>query len=87
MLRVSLRNLQMHTLRLLLTIAAVTIGVAFISGTFVLSDTMNKAFDELYTGLSGDTDVVVRRGPAPDHAPSAYRRTANRLARAASRVG
>ena len=60
MLRVSLRNLQMHTLRLLLTIAAVTIGVAFISGTFVLSDTMNKAFDELYTGLSGDTDVVVR---------------------------
>lgn len=60
MLRVSLRNLQMHTLRLLLTIAAVTIGVAFISGTFVLSDTMSKAFDELYTGLSGDTDVVVR---------------------------
>jgi hypothetical protein len=34
-----------------------------------------------------DTDVVVRRAPAPDHAPSAYRRTANRLARAASRVG
>ena len=60
MLRVSLRTLQMHTLRLLLTIAAVTIGVAFISGTFVLSDTMSKAFDELYSGLSGDTDLVVR---------------------------
>lgn len=60
MLRVSLRNLLSHKLRLLLTVAAVTIGVAFVSGTFVLSDTMNKAFDELYAGITGNTDVVVR---------------------------
>ncbi|USQ78083.1 ABC transporter permease [Ornithinimicrobium cryptoxanthini] len=66
MLRVSLRNLLSHKLRLLLTVAAVTIGVAFVSGTFVLSDTMNKAFDELFSGIRGNTDVVVRSASAYD---------------------
>ncbi len=60
MLKVSLRNLLVNKLRLLLTIGAVTVGVTFVSGTFVLSDTMVKAFDELYTGLTSGTDVVVR---------------------------
>ena len=60
MLRVSLRNLLVNKLRLLLTIAAVTVGVTFVSGTFVLSDTMVKAFDELYAGLTSGTDVVVK---------------------------
>lgn len=60
MLRVSLRNLLLNKLRLFLTITAVTVGVTFVSGTFVLSDTMVKAFDELYAGLTSGTDVVVR---------------------------
>jgi putative ABC transport system permease protein len=60
MLRVSLRNLLVNKLRLLLTVMAVTVGVSFVSGTFVLSDTLVKAFDELYTGLTSGTDVVVR---------------------------
>ena len=60
MLRVSLRNVLANKLRLVLTIAAVTVGVAFVSGTFVLSDTMTRAFDQLYSGLTAGTDVVVR---------------------------
>ena len=60
MLKVSLRNLLVNKLRLFLTVVAVTVGVAFVSGTYVLSDTMVKAFDELYTGLNSDTDVVVK---------------------------
>jgi putative ABC transport system permease protein len=60
MLRFSLRNLLVNKLRLLLTLASVTVGVAFVSGTYVLSDTMVKAFDELYAGLTSGTDVVVR---------------------------
>lgn len=60
MLRVSIRNLLVNKLRLFLTIAAVTVGVTFVSGTFVLSDTMVKAFGELYAGLSSGTDVVVK---------------------------
>ena len=67
MFRVSLRNLLTSKLRLLLTIAAVTVGVTFVSGTFVLSDTMVKAFDELYSGLTSGTDVVVKSEAAfPD---------------------
>lgn len=66
MLRFSLRNLLVNKLRLMLTVAAVTIGVTFVSGTFVLSDTMVKAFDELYTGLSSGTDVVVKSEAAYD---------------------
>jgi putative ABC transport system permease protein len=66
MLKVSLRNLLVNKLRLFLTVTAVTVGVAFVSGTFVLSDTMVKAFDELYTGLSSETDVVVKSEPAFD---------------------
>ena len=60
MFKVSLRNLVVNKLRLFLTVAAVTVGVSFVSGTFVLSDTMSKAFDELYAGLTSGTDVVVR---------------------------
>lgn len=64
MLRLALRNLQMNTLRLLLTTAAIAIGVAFVSGTFVLSDTTSKAFDQLFDGLTANTDVVVRSDAA-----------------------
>lgn len=60
MFRVSLRNLLVNKLRLFLTVAAVTVGVTFVSGTFVLSDTMVKAFGELYDGLTSGTDVVVK---------------------------
>ncbi|HEY0905029.1 MAG TPA: FtsX-like permease family protein [Marmoricola sp.] len=66
MLRVSLRNLLVSKLRLLLTVLAVTIGVTFVSGTFVLSDTMVKAFDQLYGGLTSGTDVVVKSEAAYD---------------------
>ncbi len=60
MLKISLRNVLANKLRLFLTVAAVTVGVAFVSGTFVLSDTMTRAFDQLFAGLTSGTDVVVR---------------------------
>jgi putative ABC transport system permease protein len=66
MIRVSLRNLLAGKLRLALTLAAVMVGVSFVSGAFVLSDTMGKAFDELYAGLTSGTDVVVKSRPAID---------------------
>lgn len=66
MIRFSLRNLVASKLRLLLTMLSVVVGVAFVSGTFVLSDTMVKAFDELYAGLTSGTDVVVRSESAYD---------------------
>jgi putative ABC transport system permease protein len=70
MIKVSLRNLLVNKLRLFLTVSAVTVGVAFVSGTFVLSDTMGKAFDNLYAGLTSGTDVVVRARAAYDLDPT-----------------
>lgn len=66
MLRLSVRNLLLNKLRLFLTLASVTVGVAFIAGTFVLSDTVGKAFDELYAGLTSGVDVTVRAESAFD---------------------
>ena len=34
--------------RLALTALSIVLGVGFVAGTFVLTDTMNKAFDDLF---------------------------------------
>ena len=60
-LRLSLRQLRAHKARLALTVSAVTLGVAFVSGALVLSDTMNKAFDQLFGAGSNNTDRAARR--------------------------
>ncbi|MFD3539971.1 ABC transporter permease [Streptomyces sp. NPDC058662] len=43
MFRTALRNVLAHKARLLMTVLAVTLGVAFVSGTLVFTDTLNKA--------------------------------------------
>ena len=60
MWRFSIRNLWGHKRRLLTTSLAVIIGVAFLSGTLVLRDTMRKTFDDLFAGVYAGTDAVVR---------------------------
>jgi len=60
MFRVALRGLAGRKLRLLLTALAISLGVAFVSGTFVLTDTMNAAFMNLFSQTGAKTDVVVR---------------------------
>ena len=60
MLRTSLRNLLAHKLRLLTTGLAVTIGVAFMSGTLILSATMGKTFDDMFATAYDGIDGLVR---------------------------
>src|SRR5215218_9266425 len=60
MLRVTLRGLRAHTLRFVATALAVLLGVAFVVGTFVLTDTIRAAFDSLFADANRGTDVVVR---------------------------
>ncbi|MFJ5547704.1 ABC transporter permease [Streptomyces sp. NPDC093225] len=43
MFRTALRNVLAHKARLLMTVLAVMLGVAFVSGTFVFTDTVGKA--------------------------------------------
>jgi putative ABC transport system permease protein len=64
MLTAAIRSLLTHKLRLVLTTASVALGIAFLAGTFILGDTTNKAFDDLFTKVSSGTDAVVRQEAA-----------------------
>jgi putative ABC transport system permease protein len=57
---VMFKGLLAHKRRLVGTFLAVFIGVAFLSGTLVLGDTLRGNFDNLFTEANAGTDVVVR---------------------------
>src|SRR5687767_9055213 len=59
MLKMSLRGLLARKLRTALTAFAVVIGVAFVSGTFVFTDTINASFTDLFERVSKGVDVNV----------------------------
>jgi putative ABC transport system permease protein len=54
------RSMTAHKLRLLLTTASIALGVALVSGTLILTNTMGIAFDQLFGKIAAGTDVVVR---------------------------
>ncbi len=58
MLRFTLKNLAARKLRLAMSAFAIVIGVAFVVGSYVITDTIDKTFDDIFGGLS--SDVVVR---------------------------
>jgi putative ABC transport system permease protein len=60
MLTTTLRGMISHKLRLVLTTASIALGVAFLAGTLVLTDTMGAAFQQLFGKVSAGTDAVVR---------------------------
>jgi putative ABC transport system permease protein len=64
MLTATLRAMIAHKLRLVLTTASIALGVAFLAGTLILTDTMGLAFEQLFGKVSAGTDAVVRT-----HAP------------------
>src|SRR5215218_2277050 len=60
MLMATLKGMVAHKLRLVLTTASFSLGVAFLAGTLVLTDTMGLAFEQLFGKVSAGTDAVVR---------------------------
>ena len=60
MLSTTLRGMVAHKLRLVLTTASIALGVAFLAGTLILTDTMGLAFEQLFGKVSAGTDAVVR---------------------------
>lgn len=55
----AIRGLRARKLRTVLTASAVVLGVALISGTYILTDTINRSFDQIFTtGLQG-IDVAI----------------------------
>jgi putative ABC transport system permease protein len=59
MLSVALKGLAGRKLRSALTAFAIVLGVAMVSGTFVLTDTIQRGFDTIFTQSLRNTDAVV----------------------------
>ena len=67
MIRAALKSLLGRKLRLVMSTFAIVLGVAFVVGTLIFSDTLNRSFTSLFASTVGD--VVVRPeggGDAPD---------------------
>jgi putative ABC transport system permease protein len=62
---VTLKGLAGRKLRAVLTAIAIVLGVAMVSGTYVLTDTIDKAFDNIFQESYAGTDAVVS-GKAAD---------------------
>ena len=60
MLRVTLRSFWAHKRRLISTVLAVVLGVAFLTGTFVLTDTLDRVFDDLFAESNAKVDTQVQ---------------------------
>jgi putative ABC transport system permease protein len=59
MIRVALRGLLARKLRTALTAFAIVLGVAMMSGAYVLTDTIDKAFGSIFAESYAGTDAVV----------------------------
>ncbi|MGV9765469.1 MULTISPECIES: ABC transporter permease [Micromonospora] len=66
MLRATLKSLLARKLRLLLSGLAVVLGVMFVSGAFVLTDTLGRSFDAVFADAYAEVDVNVEAKPKID---------------------
>jgi putative ABC transport system permease protein len=56
----TLRGIAARKLRASMTAAAIFFGVAMITGTLILTDTINKSFDDIFQSANEKTDVTVK---------------------------
>ncbi|MBO3744496.1 ABC transporter permease [Streptosporangiaceae bacterium NEAU-GS5] len=87
MFRTTLAGLLAHRLRLLLTALAITLGVGFIAGTFVLTDTLSAGFQQKFTADAGKVAVAVRPLDDSDPIPAKALDTINALPGVANAQG
>ncbi|MGP4050377.1 ABC transporter permease [Streptomyces sp. 2A115] len=66
MLRTALRNVLAHKTRLLMTVLAVMLGVAFVSGTLVFTNTISDAYQKSSAKGFDQVDVAIEPTSAPD---------------------
>src|SRR6478672_2688305 len=65
MLKATLKGLAAHKLRLGMSAFAIILGVAFVAGTFVFTDTLNRSFTDLFRQTA--PDVTARPAGAQDN--------------------
>lgn len=64
--KTSMRNFFAHKGRMALSAVAVLLSVAFVSGTLVFTDTMNRTFDKLFAVTSSDVTVSPKEAKDED---------------------
>jgi putative ABC transport system permease protein len=74
MLKTTISGLMARKLRLFATALSVLLGVAFMAGTFVLTDTIARTFHDLFGSVYVNTDAVVRGRTALPSAEADARR-------------
>ena len=70
MIRAALKSLLGRKVRLLMSTFAIVLGVAFVAGTLIFSDTLNRSFTALFASTVGDVVVRPEGGTTADGAPS-----------------
>jgi putative ABC transport system permease protein len=60
MFKLSWKGVMANKVRLMLTAVAIVLGVAFVSGSYVFTDSLKAAFDVLFTQEGQENDLVVR---------------------------
>src|SRR5262245_23865005 len=61
MWRATVKGVLARKVRLALTALAVVLGVTFVSGTYVLTDTLKQSFGQLFSQYAAGVDLVVRK--------------------------
>ena len=59
MARFAIRGLLSRKLRTALTAIAIVLGVAMISGTYVLTDSIDQAFDRIFTDIRKGSNAII----------------------------
>ena len=67
MLRLTFASLRSRPLRAILTALSIVLGVAMISGTFVLTGQINRAFSEIFDAANVKNDVVIELRTVSDN--------------------
>ena len=60
MFKVALKSLLGHKLRMLLTAFSIIIGVSFVAGSYIFTDSMSKTFSGIFENVYGSIDLTVR---------------------------
>ena len=60
MIRTAIKGLTANRLRMTLTGLSIILGVAFVAGSFVFTDTINARFENLFTDVYAGVDATVR---------------------------
>ena len=62
MLRLAWKTVRHNPKRLILTMIAIVLATSFVSGTFVLTNTVQGSFDTMFSEIYGKTDIQVVPG-------------------------